>query len=158
MIYDMDIKQGNPLATLLLPSETWEGCVWECDWSQIVEKTPIHNHMDNCHFNQSKTCGGVLLSGRDSTRQRRRQRRHGVDPWVGKIPWRRKCQPTSVFLPGKSPGQRSLVGSSPWCCKELGITAQLSDWAHTHAHMWILQKMEALSVTAGEDKKSAGGI
>ena len=34
-------------------------------------------------------------------------------PWVGKIPWRRKQQPTPVFLPGKSYGQRSLAGSSP---------------------------------------------
>ena len=33
-----------------------------------------------------------------------------VQPWVGKIPWRRKWQPTPVFLPGKSPGQRSQVG------------------------------------------------
>ena len=33
--------------------------------------------------------------------------------WVGKIPWRRKWQPTRVFLPGKSHGQRSLVGCSP---------------------------------------------
>ena len=30
--------------------------------------------------------------------------------WVGKIPWRRKWQPTPVFLPGKSHGQRSLAG------------------------------------------------
>ena len=35
------------------------------------------------------------------------------DPWVGKIPWRRKWQPTPVFLPGKLQGQRSLVGYSP---------------------------------------------
>ena len=33
-----------------------------------------------------------------------------VDPWVRKIPWRRKWQPTPVFLPGKSHGQRSLAG------------------------------------------------
>ena len=31
-------------------------------------------------------------------------------PWVRKIPWRRKWQPTPVFLPGESPGQRSLKG------------------------------------------------
>ena len=37
----------------------------------------------------------------------------GFDPWVGKIPWRRKWQPTPVFLPGKSHGRRSLVGYSP---------------------------------------------
>ena len=39
-------------------------------------------------------------------------RRPGFDPWVGKIPWRRKWQPTPVFWPGESHGQRSLVGSS----------------------------------------------
>ena len=32
----------------------------------------------------------------------------------GKIPWRRKWQPTPVFLPGESHGRRSLVGCSPW--------------------------------------------
>ena len=42
----------------------------------------------------------------------------GFDPWVGKIPWRRKWQSTPVLLPGKSHGQRSLVGYSPWGRKE----------------------------------------
>ena len=37
----------------------------------------------------------------------------GFDPWVGKIPWRKKWQPTLVFLPGKLHGQRSLAGYSP---------------------------------------------
>ena len=46
----------------------------------------------------------------------------GFDPWVGKIPWRRKWQPTPVFLPEKSHGQRSLVGYSPWGHKELDTT------------------------------------
>ena len=41
-------------------------------------------------------------------------RRPGFDPWVRKIPWRRKWQPTLVLLPGESHGQRSLVGYSPW--------------------------------------------
>ena len=41
-------------------------------------------------------------------------RRHVFDSWVEMIPWRRKWQPTPVFLPGKSHGQRSLVGYSPW--------------------------------------------
>ena len=47
------------------------------------------------------------LSGKESACQ---FRRCGFDPWVGKIPWRRKWQPTPVFLPGKSHGQRSLAG------------------------------------------------
>ena len=41
-------------------------------------------------------------------------RRPGFDPWVWKIPWRRKWQPTPLCLPGESNGQRSLVGYSPW--------------------------------------------
>ena len=42
-----------------------------------------------------------------------------LDPWRRKIPWRRKWQLTPVFLPGKSHGQRSLTGYSPWVAKEL---------------------------------------
>jgi len=42
----------------------------------------------------------------------------GFDPWVGKIPWRRAWQPTTVFLPGEAHGQRSLGGCSPWGRKE----------------------------------------
>ena len=42
----------------------------------------------------------------------------GFDPCVRKIPWRRKWQPTPVFLPEESHGQRSLVGYSPWGHKE----------------------------------------
>ena len=49
-------------------------------------------------------------------------RRPGFDPWVGKIPWRRKWQPTPVFMPGESHGQRSQVGYRPWGCKESDTT------------------------------------
>ena len=48
-----------------------------------------------------------LMSGKESTCQCRRCR---FDPWVGKIPWRRKWQPTPVFSPGKAHGQRRLAG------------------------------------------------
>ena len=47
-------------------------------------------------------------------------RRHGFDPWIGKISLRRKWQPIPVFLPGKSYGQRNLVGYSPWGHKRAG--------------------------------------
>ena len=56
--------------------------------------------------------------GKECTCQCRRHKRPGFDPSVGKIPWRRKWQPTPVFLPGESHGQRSLAGYSPWGCKE----------------------------------------
>ena len=54
----------------------------------------------NFKISSLKPPGGA--SGKDSTCQCRRSKRHRFDPWVGKIPWRRKWQPTPVFLPGKS--------------------------------------------------------
>ena len=68
------------------------------------------------------------LRGKESACQ---CRRHHSDPWTRKIPWRRKWQPTPVFLPGKSYGQRSLASYSPWDCKDLDTAEQLN---HTHTH------------------------
>ena len=65
---------------------------------------------------------------KESTCQRRRHKRqrHGFDPWIGKIPWRQAWQPTPVFLPGESHGQRHLVGYGPWSRKESDTTEQLT--------------------------------
>ena len=52
--------------------------------------------------------------GKEPTCQCRRPKRHRLDPWVRKIPWRKEWQPTAVFLPGESHGQKSLAGYSPW--------------------------------------------
>ena len=65
----------------------------------------------------SKEASWVELVGTEPTCQCRRLRRRVLDPWVGNCPWRRKWQPTPVFLPGKIP-QRSLVGYCPWGHKE----------------------------------------
>ena len=62
------------------------------------------------------------LSGKDSACQCRRRTIRGFNPWVGKIPWSRKWQPTPVFLPGESHGQRNLAGHSPWDCKNSDMT------------------------------------
>ena len=69
-------------------------------------------------------------------------RRPGFDPWVRKIPWRRKWQPTPVHLPGKSHGQRSLVDCSPWDHKESDMTErhhfhfhQRRQWQPTSVHL-----------------------
>ena len=62
-------------------------------------------------------------SGKEPACQCRRCKRHGFDPSVRKMPWRRAQQPTPVFLPGESHGQRSLADyNSPWSCKELDMT------------------------------------
>ena len=47
-------------------------------------------------------------------------RRHGFDPWVGKISWRKERQPSPVFLPGDSHGWRSLAGYCPWGGRRVG--------------------------------------
>ena len=52
--------------------------------------------------------------------------RHRFHPWVRKIPWRRDWQSTSVFLPGKFHGKKSLVGYIPGSHKELDTTECLS--------------------------------
>ena len=57
----------------------------------------------------------------------KRCQRHEFDPWVRKIPWRRKWQPTPVFLPGESHRQRSLAGYSPGGHKE----ADTAEWWST---------------------------
>ena len=61
-------------------------------------------------------------SGKEPACQYRRQKRCGYDPWVWTIPWRRKWQPTPVFLPGKFHGQKRLMGYSPLGPKESDTT------------------------------------
>jgi len=63
------------------------------------------------------------------------------DPRAGKIPCRRKWQPTPVFLPGEAHGQRNLADYSPWGCKELDMIQRLN---HNH---WQTQQ---LGWTSGE--------
>ena len=77
------------------------------------------------------------LSDKEPTWQRRRLKRHGFDYWVKKIPWKRAWQPTPVFLPGESHGQRGLVVYSLEGCKELDMTEVTQ---HTHSVCkWIIQ-------------------
>ena len=63
-------------------------------------------------------------------------KRHRFDPWVGKIPWSRKWQPTAVFLPGKFHGQKNLADY----IQSMGSQSRtwLSDWAYMHNRFTIL--------------------
>ena len=63
-------------------------------------------------------------------------RRCSFHPWVRKIPWRSKWQPTPLFLPGKSHGQRSLASYTPWGHKESDTTEQLSTHKYTCIGPW----------------------
>ena len=76
-------------------------------------------------------------NGKELTCQYRRHKRSSSDSWVHKIPWRRKWQPTPVFLPGKSHGQRSLAGYSPWGPKESDRTEHAgTNWVHDLGWPW----------------------
>ena len=61
-------------------------------------------------------------SDKELTYQSKSCKRCGFSLWIGKIPWRRAWQSTSVFLPGESHGQRSLADYGPWGHKELDMT------------------------------------
>ena len=79
-----------------------------------------------------------------------------LDPWVGKIPWRRKWQLTAVFLSGKSYGWRSLAGCNPWGPEESGTTERLSTHTYTPnslnwfgiLDLWVLAKNQKMSGSA----------
>ena len=83
-------------------------------------------------------------SGKESACQCRRRRRHELDPWVRKIPWRKKWQPASVFLPGKSHGQKSLAGYSPKGCKESDTTERLSTYLHIKLFSMLQMPLDSL--------------
>ena len=67
------------------------------------------------NLEKSMFLGGFLngASGKESAYQYKRCERHGLNPWVGMVLWRRAWQPTPVFLPGESHGQRRLEVDGP---------------------------------------------
>ena len=69
-------------------------------------------------------------------------RRPGFIPWVRKIPWRRKWQPTPVFIPGESHEQRSLVGYTPWGLKELDMTEWLLFHFRYYYYTHLIERKE----------------
>ena len=74
---------------------------------------------------QIDSCFPGSTSAKEPACQCRRCKRCWFNPWVRNIPWRRTWQPTPVILLGKSYGQRSLAGYSPWGLKELDMTERL---------------------------------
>ena len=95
--------------------------------------------------------------------QCRKCRKGEFDPWVGKIPWRRKWQPTPVLLPGKSHGQSSLVGCGPWGRKKLGMTEHMSNQlpstgslVSSRSLFFIVQEVGMLKIKVLADLESDG--
>ena len=81
----------------------------------LTEYSKVMRHYSSDYILLNRTLGFPAgSSGKEPTCQCRGHKRHGFNPWVRRIPWRRAWQPTPVFLPGESLGQRSLAGYSPW--------------------------------------------
>ena len=89
-------------------------------------------------------------SGKESACSAGDSNRIGFSPWVGKILWRRKWQPTPVCLPGESHGQRSLVGYIPWGCKESDM---IEATQHTQNTQNQEQKGQWLPETGGGENE-----
>ena len=88
----------------------------------------LRYNVKNCLYLRYKTQGSPSgLAVKNLPAMQETCRRCGFTPWVRKIPWSKKWQPSPVFLPGKFHGQRSLSGCSPWGCKELDMTGQLNN-------------------------------
>ena len=98
-------KSGGPWVRMSRPRPRRQSDSWQY-------QTPEANHS----FGSLHGLSGLpwWFSGKEPACQ---CRRCAFNPWVGKIPWRRKWQLTPVFLPGKSHGQRSSAGL--WGCKIL---------------------------------------
>ena len=86
------------LTMYLVTQEFW----WRCT---------VRLMLFSCLLTQQLTFPGSSVISKESACQYKRHRRCGFSPWIRKISWRRKWQPTPVFLPGKSP---NLAGYSPW--------------------------------------------
>ena len=102
---------------------TRHGVMGQCSGSQTW---PVHLHCGILAFTLSSPCSWAsqVVSGKESPCQCKGCR---LNPSVRKVPWRRKWQPTPVFLPGKSHGQRNLVGYNPWGHQRVG-----HDWETKH--------------------------
>ena len=111
------VKRHNSIYLMLFVSDATKGlCIQEDTDSGNTAGAYLNGprHLVEVYHIQGLSW---RLSGRESICQ---CRRHGFSPWVRKVQWRRKWQLTLVIFPGKSDGQRSLVGYSPWGHKRVG--------------------------------------
>ena len=142
----MDMSLSK-LRDLVMDREAWRAAVYGVaksqtrlsDWTELKESEDIfpqyhydHKTKITCDSEkdsgpQKSSCKGHMyfliglplwLSVKESACQ---CRRCGFNPWVGKVPWRRKWQPAPLFLLGKLHGQRSLVGYNLWGHKRVRL-------------------------------------
>ena len=89
-------------------------------------------------------CVPVVLGVKNPPANAGRHKRCRFDPWVGKILWRRTWQPTLVFFPGETHGQRSLAGYSP---KGHRVGHDWSNLACVHVLKWFVTLRAVVTIT-----------
>ena len=72
---------------------------------------------------------------------------HIFNPWIEKIPWKRKWQPSLVFFPGKYHGQRSLAGYSPWGHRRVGHDLATKQQQCSNSHYMLLTSINFSQTT-----------
>ena len=93
---------------------------------KAVRKCCLQNFNNAGRFmGDNISCWASWCNDKEFACQCKRHKRCGFDPWVVKILWKRKWQPTPLFLLGKFHGQRGLVGYSSWGRKELDMTERV---------------------------------
>ena len=127
---------------------------WKIPWTEEtgrLQSMGLQRVRHNWVTEHAHTCLGASLVAQ--TVKNLPAWRTGFNPWVRKIPWRRKWQSTLVFLTGEFHGQKSLVGYSPWGHKELNTTEWLIHLAKKPSvfhHLVIhASTLEPLIVTKG---------
>ena len=111
---------GNPLQCSYLENPMDRGA-WRVTVHGVAKSQTRLNDVHFASMSEASSFPNVLSqtgfpwwhSGKESACQCRRCKRLRFDPWVKKIPWRRKWQTTPVFLPGEFHGQKMLVDDSP---------------------------------------------
>ena len=124
----------------------WRRAWWP--WGEWPGDSRILNQKTPTTVSKSERGCSLWLSSEDCL-QCRRRRRLGLHPWVGKIPWSRKWQPSSVFLPGKSHRLGSLAGYSPWGRKESDITGHASMKTRAWEEVSVSRKIPWICHLAG---------
>ena len=111
---------------------------WHCFLKTEATSEDLEHATYACSTTANNLLANVLFRKSDGLPQQliihlqcRRYRRCGFNLWVRKMLWRRKWQATTVFFPGESHWQRSLVGYGPWGHKQSDKTEQLSMWHST---------------------------
>ena len=106
---------GNPLQCCCLENPR-DGGAW---WAAVYGVAQSRTRLKRLSSSSMNPYAGLprWLSGKETTCRYTRYKRHGFDPWVEKIPWRRKWQPTPVFLPENSMDRGAWQATVPGVAK-----------------------------------------